>query len=450
MTHAYLSYAKADADLAEATSRALADAGIATASDPDRERHGATLADVAKAAIAESFGLVVLITQASSHDSQVRREVDLALQRALPVFPVFVDDPDFGDDSWWLERLFNLVKVQATADDLSFVDRLIAGMRRFTHDLCPVIALMNMKGGVGKTTIASQVFAALQKTRKNRVLLIDLDPQHNLSQLFFRRSTQDTLVYMDASVISLFEPSALQDQPSPAENWHLVNTVPADPPQPEEIARRLIPEDKAGGGRFDLVCGQFDIAKYAFLDNRDWIATASAHFVAALEVLRASYDLIVLDTNPSASFLTKAALSVSSRILAPVRPDRFSIRGVRLLNDLMTRLLDEPGRPPVSIIFNGVERATASDIETALRSGQLDPQIGFAASRAVLKGRLHNSRFLAVREEGMEDDPLAHLAIYRASGLWGGPLKDALNALAGQISDALTLDARAGAAKKAR
>jgi len=150
----------------------------------------------------------------------------------------------------------------------------------------------------------------------------------------------------------------------------------------------------------------------------------------------------VLDTNPSASFLTKAAFAVSTRILAPVRADRFSIRGVRLLNDLMTRLLDQPGRPPVSIIFNGVERATVSELESALRAGQLDPQIGFPASRSVLKGRLHTSKFLAVREEGMEDDPLAHLAIYRASGLWGGPLKDSLTSLATQLADAMQLDAR--------
>ena len=298
------------------------------------------------------------------------------------------------------------------------------------------------KGGVGKTTVASQVFAAMQKVRKNRILLIDLDPQHNLSQLFFRRSTQDTLVYMDASVISLFEPSALQDQPSPAENWHLVNTIDAPPPKPEDIARRLIPEDKAQGGRFDLVCGQFDIAKYAFIDNRNWTDKARGNFIRTINTLRADYDLIVLDTNPSASFLTTAAFAVATRILAPVRPDRFSVRGVRLLNDLMTRLIDTPGRPPISILFNGVERVVESEIETAMRSGELDPQIGFAASRAVLKGRLHVSRFLAVREEGMEDDPINHLAIYRASGIWGGPLKDSLIQLADQIADALGMPSR--------
>ena len=303
-----------------------------------------------------------------------------------------------------------------------------------------VISVVNMKGGVGKTTVASQVFAALQRARKNRVLLIDLDPQHNLSQLFFRRSTQDTLVYMDASVISLFEPGAMQEQPSPAENWHLVNTVTADPPRPEELARRLIPDDKSGGGRFDLVCGQFDIAKYAFIDHRSWTDRALANFVAAIDQLRAHYDLIVLDTNPSASFLTTATFAVATRILAPVRPDRFSVRGVRLLNDLMTRLIKTPGRPPISIIFNGVERAVESDIETAMRSGALDPQIGFAASQAVLKGRLHNSRFLAVREDGMEDDPVNHLAVDRAGGSWGAPLKDSLYGLADQIADALGLE----------
>jgi hypothetical protein len=91
----------------------------------------------------------------------------------------------------------------------------------------------------------------------------------------------------------------------------------------------------------------------------------------------------------------------------------------------------------MSIIFNGVERAAESELEEAVRSGALDPQIGFSASRAALKGRLHNSKFLAVREEGMEDDPLSHLAIYRAGGIWGAPLKDSLNGIAEELAGLL-------------
>jgi cellulose biosynthesis protein BcsQ len=444
MGHAYLAYAGKDAERARSISTGLTAGGVETRSDPDRQRHGSTLAAEAQQAIADSFATIVLISNNSSEDSQVRREFEQALQLAKPVFPVVIDDADL--DAWWHERLYNLVRIDAGPDADDPIAALLRGLKRFYDKLCPVITLMNMKGGVGKTTLASQVFAALQKSRRNRVLLIDLDPQHNLSQLFFRRSTQDTLVYMDASVISLFEPSALQDQPSPAENWHLINMSEFTPPRPDQIARRLIPEDKAGGGRFDLACGQFDIAKYAFIDHRAWTERARSNFVRAINVLRENYDLIVLDTNPSASFLTTAAFAVASRILAPVRPDRFSIRGVRLLNDLMTRLIDTPGRPPMSIIFNGVERMAESELETDLRAGALDPQIGFAASRAVLKGRLHNSKFLAVREEGMEDDPLSHLAIYRASGIWGTPLKDSLNSLSDELCALMGLEK----AKKAR
>jgi hypothetical protein len=94
----------------------------------------------------------------------------------------------------------------------------------------------------------------------------------------------------------------------------------------------------------------------------------------------------------------------------------------------------------MSIIFNGVDRLNESEIEHDLRAGALDPQIGFAASRAVLKGRLTDSRFLAVREEGMEDDPLSHLAIYRASGIWGGPLKESLNAIADELCGLLGME----------
>ncbi|MCG8442807.1 MAG: ParA family protein, partial [Caulobacterales bacterium] len=195
-------------------------------------------------------------------------------------------------------------------------------------------------------------------------------------------------------------------------------------------------------GTIDLICGQFDIAKYAFLEDRALIDRARDNFVRAIDALRTSYDLIVVDTNPSASFLTKCVLSVSTRVIAPVRPDRFSLRGVRLLNQLIPRLVEVPGRPPISVVFNGVERSSVGEFEHDLRTGGLDMSVGFPLSRHVLKTRLHTSRFLGVREEGMEDDPLQHLAIYRASGIWAGALKDAIHNIADEIAELVDLNAR--------
>lgn len=430
MAHAYLSFTEADAAEAERIRDAFAQHAISVLGEPEAGRAGPHLPQEVENAIANAFAFIIIISDNALDAPQTRSALDFALANDIPVMPVAFTRADLS--SWWLSRLSNTVMVEATRGGDEHLAALISGVGRFSDRLCPVLALMNMKGGVGKTTVAAQVMAALQKRRRNRVVLVDLDPQHNLSQIFLRRSTQHTLIQLDASVISLFEPSGLQGYPSPGDDWRGVNKAEIAPPEPDLIARRLIKTDSAKE-RFDLICGQFDIAKYAFLETKADIDAARGNFMRAIDALRAQYDLVVLDTNPSASFLTRCAFGVASRILAPVRPDRFSLRGLRLLNEIMTRLLDEPGRAPISVIFNGVDRAQMTEIEQTARDGGFDAGLGFALSRSVLKHRLINSKFLTVREEGMEDDPLAHLAIYRASGLWAGPLKDSLTGIAEEV-----------------
>jgi chromosome partitioning protein len=57
----------------------------------------------------------------------------------------------------------------------------------------PVVAVLNMKGGVGKTTISANVFREIFRTRGINTLLIDFDPQHNLSQLLLTRVAYENL-----------------------------------------------------------------------------------------------------------------------------------------------------------------------------------------------------------------------------------------------------------------
>ncbi|MEO0814781.1 MAG: ParA family protein, partial [Myxococcota bacterium] len=44
-----------------------------------------------------------------------------------------------------------------------------------------IVAIANQKGGVGKTTVTAQLSATLQARSRPRVLLVDLDPQYNLT-----------------------------------------------------------------------------------------------------------------------------------------------------------------------------------------------------------------------------------------------------------------------------
>jgi len=46
----------------------------------------------------------------------------------------------------------------------------------------PVLSILNMKGGVGKTTVSAHVMRVLYHRYQKRILLVDLDPQFNLTQ----------------------------------------------------------------------------------------------------------------------------------------------------------------------------------------------------------------------------------------------------------------------------
>lgn len=54
--------------------------------------------------------------------------------------------------------------------------------------LGPVVATLNLKGGVGKTTVSAHVFRVVWETFHTPTLLIDFDPQFNLTQTLFRRA----------------------------------------------------------------------------------------------------------------------------------------------------------------------------------------------------------------------------------------------------------------------
>ena len=435
MGHVYFSYAAADIDAAHGARDYLIENGVGVVGEGDERRGASQLPESAARDIRTAHAMVLFLSELAFGAPHLRAEVEEALQASTPIVPVTLDGAKAP--AWWEERVGELIHVDGLNDSQFMHEALWRALERFSDTLAPVVAVMNLKGGVGKTTVSTQVFAALQKRRGIRVLMVDLDPQHNLSQVFFHRSTQDTLVFMDSSVISLFEPSTLHDHPTPTEDWRTVNRAIINPASPDEVARRVLTKDETG--RLDVICGQFDISKYSFLEHRDDMETARRNFENAIQLMRTQYDVIILDTNPAASFLTKCAMSVATRILAPTRVDRFSLRGVRLLNELLSRLVEDAGRPPISILVNGVERSVVAQLETDMRTGKFDRQSGFAVSRAMMNTRLPTSKFLTIQEEAADDDPLQNLAIYRAGGIWGGALKSSLFEIADEVAALLRM-----------
>ena len=427
MSHVFIAHAEDQLDALLELSEALRQAGIPSryvASDePDRGRSNRL--------IDEAAFVIVLVSYQAMKSKTVRSDIERARLKGARVLPVRADRA----------RLAGFVKselgkdLEASTDDMADI---VQRAQRLYREGCPVLAVMNMKGGVGKTTITAQLSASLQAAARKRVLLVDFDPQYNLSQLFFPAGESDEAAARDASIISLFEKSRLHDakRASPADRWGEVSTEPFTPADRDAIVVDLLRDDNAKG-RLDIIFGQFEISKYAFSTDTEGLEKVRTNFLRALDHYRGQYDLIVLDTNPNATFLTRCALEAADRVIAPMQPDIYSLRGVRLLHRVIQDHTESAKRPALSILFNAVERREQSDFEADARNGAFNEQVGFTLSDAVMTAALPRSRHFHVRA-APEDPPKRRLLVHHGRGGGLRHVRQALTAVANELDGLLT------------
>ena len=156
-----------------------------------------------------------------------------------------------------------------------------------------IIAVVNQKGGVGKTTTCVNLAAALTE-RGKKVLLCDFDPQANATSGMGldKRSSQG--VY-----------DVLMNDLSPEKA--VVHTHYGD----------VLPSNKAlAGGGVEMIG----------LEERDFLLKK------ALLPLASSYDFILIDCPPSLELLTLNGLCAADTVLVPVQAEYFALEG---LSDLM-------------------------------------------------------------------------------------------------------------------
>ena len=183
--------------------------------------------------------------------------------------------------------------------------------------MAKILALINMKGGVGKSTLSVNLaykYAANTVWSKN-VLLVDLDPQFNASQYALGFETYKTkIVAKDTPTVwNVFE--------------QRTRTPGGGAPKEVDPAEALVNIRKfPAGNRLDVLTSRLELA-WA-LKQPAGKERALAKFLAKVQK---DYDLIVIDCAPTESVLTTAAYLASDYILVPVKPEYLSTIGLPLL-----------------------------------------------------------------------------------------------------------------------
>ena len=206
--------------------------------------------------------------------------------------------------------------------------------------MCRIIAIANQKGGVGKTTTASNLGIGLARHGK-KVLLIDADAQGSLT-----------------SSLGIREPDKLD------------TTLP-------NILRRIVTDERVEGEDgiikheegIDLMPGNIELSGLEV----SLVNAMSREMVmrSYVEGVKKKYDYILIDCMPSLGMLTINALACADSILIPVQAAYLPVKGLEQLIKTIAKVrrMINPGLKIEGILLTMVDQRTnyAKDIITLLR-----------------------------------------------------------------------------------
>lgn len=198
------------------------------------------------------------------------------------------------------------------------------------------VAIINFKGGVGKTTLSFHLAAFL--ARNHRVLLIDVDHQSSLSIVVLGSRLWDKCVKEQKTINRVFESFCNRRIPMPQDEIVIKNAIGAR----DKDDANYYPNLDFVSAQFELDDTEIDLAStnYGNANLSDWEKrTLLASWLDRIKA-HEKYDYVIFDCPPATKIVSQNALAASRSYVIPVIPDDLSSRGVTHFRNLVQNKID--------------------------------------------------------------------------------------------------------------
>lgn len=203
-----------------------------------------------------------------------------------------------------------------------------------------IVATVNMKGGVGKTTLTVNLATCLAKNHGKRVLVLDLDsqisatlsliPPQEFAKIRREKRTLGQLLYKEIKPSSRIKRTTEEVIQSNVCQTKGLDLLPGDIDLYDEYLVSELLHNKASSG-----------------DNSDfsdvWNGFEEQLIKTILAPVINRYDFVILDCAPGYNLLTRSGLVASNFYLLPARPEPLSIVGIQLLERRIAQLKESYG-----------------------------------------------------------------------------------------------------------
>jgi cellulose biosynthesis protein BcsQ len=241
--------------------------------------------------------------------------------------------------------------------------------------MAAIFSTINMKGGVGKTTLTVNLATCLAQNHQKRVLIVDLDSQisatlsvlapHDFARL---RRGRRTISYLIDKVIRPYIQRKMSTSDMIVSSVCEVKGLDLLPGNIELYDEYVVAE---------ALYKQSQLPDEPDKFSEVWKQFEGRLMRSILEPVRDSYDYILIDCAPGYNLLTRSAIVSSDRYLLPARPEPLSLVGIQLLQQRIEKLKKQYD-PPLNIELLGIV---------------------FILSGGVLSGRYYNQVMQRIKED---------------------------------------------------